>query len=788
MPTGPSASHPEDAPASSRLPTLLTPLIGREQEVADVRALLQRDRARLVTLTGPGGIGKTLLAVAIARSLEDDHSPGSGQTFADGCRLVRLAPLTDPHQVLPAIAQALGLRESGDRPLIDTVKEHLKSREVLLLIDNFEHLADAAPVVADLLRSAPAVAALVTSRAPLRVQGEHQFPVGPLAVPDLHATQDDEMLTASAAVALFIKRARAVSPNLPLALESVRAIAEICARLDGLPLAIELAAVRSKVLPPPVLLARLERRLPLLTGGQRDVPQRQQTMREAIAWSCALLSEPDQTVFRRLAVFAGGATIDAAHAVCGLDDVLPALETLLDHSLVRQVIGPAGEPRLHLLETIREFGLEQLEAVGETLQIRRRFAEWCLAFAEEAATRYYTADAADSLARIETEYANLQASLAWALEQRDAPTALRLANALGRFWHVHGRFSEGRDWIDRALALDAGEAIPLDVRAGVLAGSCRLPPRHGDYAPTIPRAEEALRLYRELGDQPGVARMLFQLGTLAEWQGDDEGAVARLEEALALFRKLEDATWVGLALENLADAAYRRGDYARAAALADEALTASRAGGDAIVATQALAGVAQVACATGDYRRAAAALQESLALAVEVGHQVGVADSLAGSASLAVATGKGEAAARLLGATDALCEAIGMRRVYHLAQHTRTREAVRAATKAPAFAAAWEAGRALTAADAVGEALAVADRVTAAAATAGSEASPPVALTPRELDILRLVADGRSDKEIGEALFLSHRTVMTYVSRILAKLGVKSRAAAAFYALRHDLT
>jgi tetratricopeptide (TPR) repeat protein len=384
-----------------------------------------------------------------------------------------------------------------------------------------------------------------------------------------------------------------------------------------------------------------------------------------------------------------------------------------------------------MLETIREFGLEQLEATGEEMVIGRRHAAWCLALAEEATTQFFTTDEAAALARLETEHGNLRAALAWTAEQGDAATALRLTNALARFWYVQGRLQEGREWLERALTLDASGTTAPTVRARVLGWSQMLASYQGDYGPATARLEEALALFRALGDRPGVARAMSQFGGLAEFQGDDAQATVWYEAALALYRELGDTAWVGLMLENLADAAYRRGEYATAAALADEALTTSRAGGDAMIITQALAGVAQVACVDGDYGRAGAALQESLTLATAVGHQLGVADALAGCAALAAATAQMELATRLLGAADALCQTIGTLRVFHHAQHGRALAATQGSLEPATFAAAWDAGRALTAPQAVAEALAAIERILADQGPSAAKSEPPFDLALR---------------------------------------------------------
>lgn len=444
---------PQHEHLTLRVPTPLTPLIGREREMATMQALLRApDGPRLLVLTGPGGVGKTRLAMAVAAAF--------GDIFADGVAFIPLAAIRDPALIPATIAQALGVPESGERVLTEQIAVFLAKRRLLLVLDNFEQVVEAGPLVGTLLSSCPHLTVLVTSRSRLRLTGEHLFPVTPLPVTE-------------AAVPLFVARAQAVQPHFRLTDENESTVAEICRRLDGVPLAIELAAAHIPVLPPGALLARLERRLPVLTGGPRDLPQRQQTMRDAIAWSYDLLAPREQALFRWLSVFSGGFSLDAADRVAG-NITLDLLTSLVDRSLLLQTSASGDEPRFTMLETIREFGLDQLQAQGEGESAQQRHAEYFLALAEDAARNLRGREQIAQLARLEMERDNVRAALAWSLAAPErADIALRLVEALHWFWFLRDHCSEGRRWLAGALSL-AGSGTSTPARARALAADALL--------------------------------------------------------------------------------------------------------------------------------------------------------------------------------------------------------------------------------------------------------------------------------------------------------------------------
>ena len=517
------------------LPPQLTPFIGREALVAEIRDRLAQPAVRLLTLTGPGGAGKTRLALQVAA-----EELGA---YRDGVWFVQLAPVASVTLVAATIAGALGVRESPAETIESSLRAYLRPRQLLLLLDNFEHVVDASPLVSDLLSSSPEIRVLVTSRAPLHLSGEYELPVPPLALPSSEGTLRLDDALASEAVRLFVDRARAVQNHFEVTEENVEAIVAICRRLDGLPLAIELAASRVRLLPPKAILARLDSRLTLLTGGGRDLPERQQTLRGAIAWSHDLLEPAQQTLFRRLAVFAGGWTIDAAEAVAGFgaDPPLPVfdgLDALHDTSLIRAQEGigadARADPRFAMLQTIQEFASEQLATSGELGQAKEAHASWFLELALSAEPHLPGPSAVSWLDRLESEHDNLRGALDWLRTQGDAERAVTLAAALWRFWWLRGHIAEGRFELETALAVTSPMASAA--RNSALDGAGVLAETQGDYDRAEALHREALTISRDRGDRTGIARALGNLGVVAFDRGEDDQATALLEESLALAR------------------------------------------------------------------------------------------------------------------------------------------------------------------------------------------------------------------------------------------------------------
>ncbi|MBA3531733.1 MAG: tetratricopeptide repeat protein [Ardenticatenales bacterium] len=622
----------------SNLPLPGTSLLGREREQSDLCALLRRPEVRLVTMTGTSGIGKTRLGLQVAHLLLDE--------FENGIIFVPLAPVRDPELVAPAIAQALDLQESSGQSLIERLQEHLRERQVLLLLDNFEHLLGAAPLLTTLLAVAPHVKLLVTSREVLHLYGEREFVVPPLPLPALSPLLEPEALSEYAAIRLFVERAQAVRADFALTPENARAVLDICARLDGLPLAIELAAARSKIFAPEAILARLTHRFSLLTGGSKDLPARLQTLRQAIDWSHELLEAQEKRLFARLGVFVGGCTLEAATTVCTLaadpaQDTLEGMISLVNKSLVRQEDGREGEPRFTLLETLREYAQERLEERGESRLIQNQHLRFFLRLTEEAEPQLHGPDQLRWLDELDAEHANLRAALAHAREH-EAEAGLRLAGALAWFWYVRGYFTEGRSWLQQLLAR---VPEPTTVRVKALYGAAALARWQDEYDEAHTLCEESLTLARTLGDKVGMTWALYELGVQAAHQGEYERAHRLHEESLALKRQLGDQVGIAWSLHSLGRMAYLQGQLTQARTLLDESLGLRRARGDKNGIAWLLRTLGEVAYSQEDYPAATAWYQESLALFREVGSKVGSAFALDGLGTICQGLGDTEEAA-----------------------------------------------------------------------------------------------------------------------------------------------
>jgi len=854
----------------NNLPFQPTPFIGREKEVAALGQLLYREDVHLVTLTGPGGIGKTRLALQVAAELSD--------LFADGISFVDLAPLNDPALVIAAIAQSLGIREVGGQPLLERLKDELQRKQMLLLLDNFEQVVSAAVQVADLLATYPLLKVLVTSRVVLHVQAEHEFFVPSLSLPDPNHVPDLAALSQYEAVALFLRRAQSARSDFHVTNANAPAVAEICVRLDGLPLAIELAAARMKLLSPEALLVRLHQPLHVLTSGPRDVVARQQTLRNTIEWSYQLLNAQEQQLFRRLSVFVCGGPLSAIEATSlgsEAESVLDTVASLADNSLLQRVEQQAGEePRFAMLETIREYALESLEALGETEAARRAHAAYFLRLAEEAEQGMAGPQQAVLLERLEQEHDNLRAAMQWSLEQAEEgkAMALRLGGALYSFWFVRAYFSEGRDFLERALS--RGDEVAAPVRAKALYAASQLHDALGSLDQAEEFYEQSLALYRELGDTRGIASCLHLLADIAWGRANLALARSQGEESLMLFRELDDKRSVAYLLYHLGSLAVEQGEYARGRDLLTESLTINRelgdtriialslfnlvllywlSGGDLAQAhtwldesfalfrevgdkesianclylsgmlahsegdaasarsltEQALAifkemkqqhgtalslyALAEVAAAGGDSARSQALYKQGVGVARESGDKRAIPSGLEGLAAAVAAQGNYIWAAHLWGAAEVLREAIGtpLPPVERVPYH-RAVAAARTQLGEQAFATAWAEGRTLS----PEQALATPGQVALPAPTQGERSSSPTTaspppypdgLTAREVEVLRVVAQGLTNEQVAERLVISPRTVDTHLTSIYGKIGVSSRVAATRYAIEHHL-
>lgn len=788
---------------ASIVPVSTSSLVGRQPALQQARALLLDAAVPLLILTGPGGVGKTRLALAIMDEVGDD--------FADGSAFVDLSPLADPDRVLDALARALNLSADSRQPLLQRLCEHLHPCQMLIVLDNCEHVLDAAAALAARLAAdCPAVQLVATSRAPLRLRSEQVLPVLPLAVPaatvcsceDAGAPDRLTALRQVEAVTLFVHRGRQVRPDFGVTPQNAADVAEICRRLDGLPLAIELAAARLRHLSPAALLARLSDQLTFLTGGPRDVPFRQQALRDAIAWSYDLLPPHEQTLFRQLAVFSGGFTLEAAeflgkgaastavHAA-GLEGIA----SLIDMSLVTCDMNGDGTTRYRMLETIRAFGLEQLVACGEEPATRDRHARWCLALADRPWWDVPRVEVVEWLGRLDPEQDNLRASLGWLEQSQNADEMVRLAGLLSHFWMVRSQRMEGAAWLERALAVAAtANTTPPELPyATYRASSLQRMLGRDERANEL--AEMALSQYRAGEDMRGMGATLNLLGALARGRKAYDRARAYGEEALVMWREVGDSSWIALALDYLALTLHWQGENDRAEALLMDALAIYQDTGDAWGLANVTNNLAYVAADRGDWQLAAARQLVSLDAGLESGIKEALFDILANIAVTAIGCHLYQAGVRVFAGAQGIVATLNYQiEAPEREWHEQAIATARAKLGEREFEAMRIAGAALSADEAVTEARRVLDAVRngakhldVPAAANGLAVSMLFGLTKREHEILRLLAGRLTDPEIAKHLFVSPRTVEGHVAKILGKLGAGNRREAAALAVRHQL-
>jgi non-specific serine/threonine protein kinase len=772
-------------------PTPLTSLVGRDRELNLAHTLLNRPNVRLLTITGPGGIGKTRLALQLAANVVGDYD--------DGLLFVELASVREPDLVALTIAQTIGVSESGFRTALDAIAKELRDAHALLVLDNFEHLLDATAVISALLRSCPHLNIIVTSRVLLRLAGEHTIPLPPLALPEINAARSFIDLVGAEAVRLFDDRARAVVPTFTLDETTAPIVAEICRRLDGLPLAIELAASRVRHMPLSLLLERLSHRLPLLTGGSRDHPTRLQTMRSAIAWSHDLLGDSERLLFRRLARYVDGFTLEAAeYVVTGVqasakqednassdrthrDDhsaaTVNGLSLLIDMSLL-QIKEGEHEPRFSMLETIREFAEEQLNAEDETTLMADAHAAWCQALADRCAWALFLPDGDLLFRRLEADHANMRVALTWLDHRENLDALVCLVAGLSDFWYAHSHYWEGRIWFERVLKMSGSGTV----NARILIGFARLLSFQGD----MNRAEEMLvagiEAARKDGDAITMSGGLLRRGWNCGRSGAFQEAEALLAAALHEGKRVDDphiaAAITGMAMANLGLVARWRGDLEAARRWHEQSIEVCREHAYTMGVIRSLSDVGSVARDAGDYVAAAEAYRECLALIGDRGDLRVAGDVLEGAGVIAVMWGQPERAARLLGTSQALRDQFGITiddPIDHAASE-QANSSLRAALGDERFEAAYQTGRTLSVAQA---------REDVTALTPPDERPVPRRglFSPRERDVLELLVAGNTNSGIGSALFISSRTVENHVAHIFAKLGVTTRAGAVSSAL-----
>jgi predicted ATPase/DNA-binding SARP family transcriptional activator len=679
-------------PPFNNLPAPPAPIVGRATETDAIQTLLWRPEVRLVTLTGPGGVGKTRLALEAAAGLTGD--------FKDGVAFVPLAALRDPALVIPTIVQTLGLHEQPGRSPVEVLQGHLRERTLLLVLDNFEHVIEAAPAVAELLAWCPGLKVLVTSREHLRLRGEHEYRLGVLSLPRLDRLSRPAVFARSEAVALYLQSVRAHRPDFALTEVNARAVAKLCVRLDGLPLAIELAAARGRHVSPERLLDQLSHRLTALDGGPRDLPERHRTIRDTVAWSYDLLSDEEQIVFRRVAVFAGGADLDAVRALCG-ERAEAIVYDLVDKSLMQWAAD--GPPRVSMLETIREFGLEQLEQRGELQAIAHAHSDYILALAESASPRYHGPEGPAVLSQLDAEHDNIRAALAWNVKMGNVEASLRLAYAVWRYWWMRGHLSEGRSWLERILAVPGEASVAF--RTKLLATAGYFARIQGDFERARAFGEEGLTLARFHGDTHGISGNLGVLALVAHDTLDYERAALLQSEALAIDRERGYDQGIAFGLYCLATTALATGDFRCASIQFEEALARWTERGDKWGIARALGGIGRLANMRGDAIAAAAALSESLALSQNIGDKEWMVEGMTELAATAASI-QPASAARLFGAEAALRAAIATPLApVDRARYDRALAEIQARLTLDEFSAAWNEGQALSMEQAIASAM-----------------------------------------------------------------------------------